>query len=166
MCGRKKSMKNTIIGALLFALMLIIVSGAFADDDDKKMAVGLGLEWNMNSRENFGGGIVLDFDYALPYSMAVGAVVGGSHNFSNSGVMEISALYRWYFLMSGHTGFFAQADAGIHLIFENDETIPNFMGGLRGGFRLPLGSLFYIEPYGRIGYPFAFGIGAVAGIRF
>jgi len=41
-----------------------------------------------------------------------------------------------------------------------------FLGGLRGGYRFTLASHFYVEPYGRIGYPFAFGIGALAGLMF
>jgi len=40
------------------------------------------------------------------------------------------------------------------------------MGGLRAGYRLPLGDMFFIEPFGRVGYPFMFGIGALAGVRF
>jgi hypothetical protein len=36
---------------------------------------------------------------------------------------------------------------------------------LRGGYRMPVGSLWYIEPYGRGGYPFVFGIGVMAGVR-
>ena len=40
------------------------------------------------------------------------------------------------------------------------------MVGIRGGYHLPLSTHFYIEPCGRLGYPFAFGIALMAGISF
>ena len=168
-------MKKTI---LLFILIIILNTTIFAQSEQEiagaKMAVSLGPEWNMNSGENFAGGLSLGFDYNLPISaapFAVGVSVSGSNNFYNSGVIEGSGLFRWYFLNLGNsnhrfTGFFAQADLGAFFIFENDKTTPLFMGGLRGGYRLPIGPLFFVEPYGRLGYPFAFGIGAIAGVRF
>jgi len=139
------------------------------EQGEKQFAAGLGLEWNMNSRHNFGLGFPVSFDYNLPVDaapFAVGITFITSINFSDATVLEPSAFFRWYFLGGGHTGFFAQADIGAYLIFEDGDFYPLFLGGLRGGYRLPLGSMFYVEPYGRIGYPFAFGIGATAGIRF
>jgi len=120
----------------------------------------------MNARENFAGGAALAFDYALPFSFAIGVSFTASNNFSGIAVMEPAALLRRYFSKNGNSGLFLQADAGAFLIFEDGKIIPLFMGGLRGGFRLPLKSSFYIEPYGRAGYPFVFGIGVLTGIRF
>ena len=158
-------MKKSIF---LIALILISSLCAFAQDEqgEKKAALSLGLEWNMNARENFAGGAVFGFDYNLPYFFALGLTVTYSNNFSGISVIETAALFRWYFLENGYTGFFAQADAGAYLVLEDGEFIPLFMGGLRVGFRLPLGELFFIEPYGRVGYPFVFGIGVMAGMRF
>jgi len=139
------------------------------EQGEKRFTAGLGLEWNMNSRHNFGLGFPVSFDYNLPVDaapFAVGITFITSNNFSDATVLEPSAFFRWYFLGSRHTGFFAQADIGAYLIFEDGNFYPLFLGGLRGGYRLPFGSMFYVEPYGRIGYPFAFGIGALAGIRF
>jgi len=139
------------------------------EQGEKKFAVGAGLEWDMNSRKNFAMGAALGFDYNLPvakFPFATGVTLTASTNFSGFSVLEPAALFRWYFLGKGHTGFFTQADVGAFLVFENGDFIPMFLGGLRGGFRMPLGSMFYAEPYGRLGYPFAFGIGALAGIRF
>jgi len=154
-------MKKTI---LLAALVLALCVNLYAQEQEKKAALGIGIEWNMNSRENFAGGAALSFDYALPHSLAVGLNAGASSNFTGITVIEPAALFRWYFL-GGYNGFFAQADCGAYLILEDGEFTAMFLGGLRGGFRIPLKS-FYIEPYGRIGYPFAFGIGALAGIKF
>jgi len=155
-------MKRTI---LLTSMILSFCVSAFAQDE-KKMAFGLGPEFNMNSRENFAGGAALSFDFNIASSFAAGLTVTGSSNFSGIAVIEPAALFRWYFLGKGHTGFFAQADAGAYLVLEEGELTPLFLGGLRAGFRLPLGSSFYIEPYGRGGYPFVFGIGLLAGLRF
>jgi hypothetical protein len=129
------------------------------------MAVGFGLEWNMNSRQNFAGGAVLGFDYSFMQSFAAGLTITASSNFGGITVIEPVAMFRWYFLGSGHNGFFAQAELGAYLILEDGLTIM-FDGGLRAGFRLPLGQRFYVEPYGRLGYPFAYGLGVMAGMRF
>jgi hypothetical protein len=147
---------------ILAQLFLLLTTGLFAQE--KKAAIGIGPEWNMNARENFAGGAALSFNYNLPHSLAIGAGITASTNFDGFTVLEPTALFRWYFL-GGYSGFFAQADVGCFLYFEDGETAPMFDGGIRGGFRLPLGSSFYIEPYGRIGYPFAFGVGVLGGIR-
>jgi len=152
---------------LFLALFLFAGLGAFAQEE--KMAAGAGLEWNMNSRSGFAGGAVLGFDYNLPidaFPLAAGLTFTVSSNFAGIIVIEPAAMFRWYFPGSAHTGFFAQADVGAYFAFEDEETYPVFLGGLRGGYRLPFGSMFYAEPYLRIGYPFLFSIGAMAGIRF
>jgi hypothetical protein len=119
----------------------------------------------MNSRENFAGGAVLGFDFNLSRAIAVGLTVTYSNNFSGISVIEPAALFRWY-IFGNSAGLFVQADVGAYLVLEERELTPLFLGGLRGGFRFPLGELFYVEPYGRVGYPFAFGVGAMAGVRF
>jgi len=155
---------------VFFALLFLFAVGVFAQEADvktKKAALGIGAEWNMNSRENYAGGAALTFDYALPHSFALGVTVTASSNFNGIAVIEPAALFRWYFLGSNNNGFFLQADIGAYLILEDEEDLKTmFNGGLRGGFRFPIKTNFYIEPYGRIGYPFAFGVGALAGVKF
>jgi len=151
----------------LFLLAILILSGAVcATAQENKAAIGLGLEWNMNSREDFGGGAVIGFDYNLSAPLALGAIVTTSYNFNDIIIVEPAVLFRWYFLNNGHRGFFAQADLGTHILTEGGDTEFRFLGGLRGGYRFTLGKALYIEPYGRLGYPFAFAIGAMAGLRF
>jgi hypothetical protein len=149
-------MKKLVLAALLLALCL----PAFAEE--QKMALGIGLEWNMNARENFAGGAALSFDYSFLGSFAAGVNVTASSGFSGNAVIEPAALFRWHFF----GGFFAQADLGAYLVLEDNDVTPLFLGGLRAGFRMPLGSLFYVEPYGRTGYPFMFGLGVMGGILF
>jgi len=169
-------MKNLPLKKTLISIVIIILAGwnahAKEDTDSRKMAVGIGPEWNMNSRNDFAGGIVLGFDYNLPsVPLALGVNVSGSYNFSQTVVLEAAPFLRWYFPGSRHTGLFVQADAGFYYIMEDlnkddMERFPMFLGGLRAGYRLPLGSSFYIEPFARGGYPFAFGVGFITGTRF
>ena len=158
---------------LATALMLAAGQNLFAQTEagSKRIAVYTGPEFNMNSRENFAGRVSLGLDFSLPsHPMAIGVEAAGSYNFSNAVVIEAEAFFRWYFPGKRHTGFFAQAEAGLYYIMENmngfRDKFPMFLGGLRAGYRLPLGQSFFIEPYVRGGYPFVFGIGVLAGIRF
>jgi len=157
---------------MFFVSILIIAAClcAFAQDE-KNMAAGLGAENNMNARKMFAGGLVLSFDYNLPVSatpLAVGFAVSGSNNFNDTTVMEFAALFRWYFPGKEHQGWFAQAEAGYSLISEegnNNLPLP-VLAGLRTGYRLPLGSSFFVEPCARFGYSFFFGVGVTSGMRF
>jgi len=149
-------------------LFLLLVPGIYAVASDQKVSLGLSPEFNMNSRKNFAGGLGLHFDYNFPIAgvcFAAGAFVNASTNFSGFGIIEPAALFRWYFPGGGYAGGFLQADLGISLIPEDGEVIPLFLGGIRGGYRFPIGEMMYVEPFGRFGYPFMFGIGVVAGLR-
>lgn len=119
----------------------------------------------MNSREKFSNGAALSFNYNLPHSLALGLCLTGSNNLDGIIVIEPVALLRFYPL-GGHSWIFIQADGGAYLILEDEELTTLYLGGLRGGFRLPLGKSFFLELYGRIGYPFVFGAGALTGFRF
>jgi len=157
--------------ALLFIVLLLINQTGFAQDNDNGSVIsaGIGPEVNMNSREGFAGGLSLCIDYQLPVSaaqLAVGVIAVGSSNFSDTTVLEVGGMLRWYFLGAEQTGLFAQADLGVHLITEQEESVTLFEAGLRAGFRMPLGDSFYIEPYGRFGYPYFMGAGVLAGMRF
>ena len=154
-----------IIFFLVFNLC-IYAQDETASGGTSRASIGLGAEFNMNSRENFAGGAVLNFNFNIGSSFAVGINATASSNFLGIFVIEPAALFRWYILSKSHTGLFLQADAGAYLVFEDNEITPLFMGGLRAGFRLPLGEVFFIEPFGRMGYPFVFGVGAMAGVRF
>ena len=153
----------------LFTALVLAVALCPGFAQEPKMAIGLGPEFNMDSRENFAGGAALAFNYNLPVAAApltVGVTITGSYNFDGIFVGEPTALFRWYFLGGGHTGFFVQADLGAFLILEDGDLTPMFDGGLRAGYRIALGEMFYLEPYARGGYPFVFGVGVLAGLRF
>jgi len=154
----------------MFILILAVCLCAFAQNE-KKMAASLGVEWNMNTREMFAGGLVLSFDYNLPVSaapLALGLAVSGNYNFDDTMIIEFVTFFRWYFLGKGHKGWFAQAEIGYSLIKEegNDNLPLPISAGLRAGYRFPLGSLFFVEPFGRLGYSYLFGVGVTGGLRF
>ena len=162
--------KHLFVTALLMALGMSLAAQE-QQIANYSMALGVGPEWNMNSEKNFAGGLSLGFDYDLPIPaipFAAGLFLSGSSNFSSSGVIEGAGLFRWYFLNLNSNqrfaGFFAQAELGAFIIMEDKETIPLFLGGVRTGYRFPL-KRFFVEPFGRIGYPFAFGIGVMGGVK-
>jgi len=149
-------------------LLAILVPGIylFAFAQEKKMSAGLGTEWNMDSRHNFAGGAVLNFLYNLPGATSLGLSFTGSMNFNNIYVLEPSFLVRQYFLQDNHSGFFAQFNMGAFIALEEKGITSMVMSGLAAGYRFRLGRFFYVEPYGRAGYPFAFGLGAMTGMCF
>ena len=149
-----------------FVVMIFLLCGLSTFAQEKKMSAGAGLEWNMDSRHNFAGGAILNLDFMLPSNTALGINVIASHNFNAIAVIEPLVFYRRYVQDKDHTGFFVQLDGGAFVILEEGDVTTLFHVGVRGGYRIPLGSFFYIEPYGRTGYPFAFGFGAIAGICF
>ena len=155
-------MNNVPVAKVLFFLPLFFLFSGLSTPA-LETAVSAGPEWNMSSPENFAAGFGLGFDINLPgVPLAVGINVAGSANFSKTGVIETAPFIRWYFMNTPYTGFFAQLDTGYFHILESGDSIPRFTGGVRGGYRLPLGKMFYIEPYGRFGYPYFFGIGVMA----
>ena len=167
---------NKFITKKFLVLLLFLSISLIADAQEKGEANGLfsagvGPEWNMNSRYNFAGGAVFGVYYNLSGRLGVGLTATGSTNFSGTQVMEFAGLIRWYYKGMEHngtayTGLFTQFEGGAFFINEEGWRITMPLIGLRGGYRLPLGSRFYIEPCGRLGYPFAFGVALMAGISF
>ncbi|MCL2761706.1 MAG: OmpA family protein [Treponema sp.] len=153
---------------ILCALILALGQLVFAEDETPKMALGIGPEVNMNTPVNFAGGLALGFDYNLPITaapFAAGVTITGSYNFSDIFVAEFSGLFRWYFLGRGFNGWFAQVNLGGNVAMAEGAPLP-LVAELRAGYRVPLGKKFYVEPYGRAGYPAVWGLGVMAGIRF
>jgi len=171
--------KNLILICIIFLLFSQagftedVIENVFTDDvfteNVRVISIGIGPELNMNSRENYAGGLSLNMEYQLPVSrfqLSTGLTVTLSHNFSNTFVFEATGMFRWYFPDITHNGFFTQIDLGTHMITERGVFAPLFEAGLRAGYRMPLGEKYYIEPYGRFGFPYFWGAGVLAGINF
>ena len=150
----------------LFIVVFFLVSGLNAFGQERGMSAGIGLEWNMDSRHNFAAGVPIYFGYDLKQKYKIGSIITISHNFNDFTTIEPTFFIRRYFKDFMFSGFFVQADVGAFLIFEAGNFIPMFDVGARAGYRKFLGSSFFIEPNGRLGYPFAFGIGVIAGFCF
>jgi hypothetical protein len=106
------------------------------------------------------------FSAALDFGgvFAAGLKTGYSHNFSDTGTLEMAALGRWYFLSLAKSRIFAQIELGVDLIFYEGDTLPALLGGLAVGWRILLGS-WYLEPVLRGGYPYLWGAGLGFGRR-
>jgi hypothetical protein len=87
-------------------------------------------------------------------------------------VLELSLLVRFYPLnMTGHSGMFIQINGGQLIVFQNDkQVVPSELGtisvGLGVGWRLVIGSNFYLEPAVSVGYPYFLTAGLSVGVRF
>ena len=85
--------------------------------------------------------------------------------------LEITIFFRVYLTQSDVSGLFAQLTYGFAVFSgESKISIPaeggTFSIGITAGWRFPLGSRFFIEPYLRGGYPYYGGLGVSAGVRF
>jgi len=180
--------KKRYIRKLTVFLLLIAAPSAWGQTaktpaDSKILSIGLGPEVNLNSGSGMGMGAIAAIDFSFAKYWAAGVTAKGSYDLSSAWVAEGGALIRYYLnsiLVSRgkepwqgvtHSGFFLQAEGGVHYIAQDNvflydgDTLLRPMGGGRIGWRFLLGNYFYAEPYGRGGYPFLWGAGLVMGIR-
>lgn len=169
-------MKKLVI---MLAVLLALGMAAFAQEENMSssdavtggesghvFAFGFAPEVNWNSWEGVAMGAALNFDFNFGGVFGLGINVTASYDFFGGLVtLEPAVLFRWYIISENYTGLFLQADVGAYL-FLNEEINPTITGGLRLGYCIPLGGSFYIEPYGRAGYPFVYGVGVTMGFRF
>jgi hypothetical protein len=132
-----------------------------------RFSIGLGVEGNKNTKENAAVAGVLTNDFALNARFSIGSRLGFSYNFADLGTLEGGIMFRVYVLSGNSSGPFIQADGGVSYIFwrddARDDMFTKFLYGGTLGWRFHIGS-FYIEPYGRGGYPFIWGGGLVMGM--
>jgi len=94
-------------------------------------------------------------------------------------VLELNLLIRYHFLsgaLSGEdapcAGPFLQLTGGPAIFFDREEGAVALAHwgrvsvGLAFGWRFLFGKMFFAEPYIRAGYPYIFGAGGSAGVRF
>lgn len=138
----------------------------------KKASVGAIAEMNKNSVGFVSPGIGISFEYSFfrIFTLGAKAVISQDFKETDNQVTTLEALgcARFYLAsFSGEpvSGFFVEAQGGISTLFINSTTtiVGNFGGST--GCRFTFGS-FYVEPEVRFGYPYIFGCGVVAGLRF
>jgi hypothetical protein len=130
-------------------------------------SAALGAEINGNSRESFAAGGNLAFGLELNQHFTAGLKIAFNHNFNETGDLEAGGLFRYYLpTLFNISGFFAQAEIGTSILFEDGQSYPAFLIGIGAGYRFFPAEKFFVEPAFRFGYPFIWGIGISAGLRF
>ena len=116
----------------------------------------------------YGGGIVLGYGKGT----AIGLKIIYFYNNDGFNILELCFLVRFYFFgRNAYSGPYIQLLGGTVLFnYINDFTIPSqagsFSAGAGIGWRFLFRNRWYIEPVVRGGYPYIFGAGISAGIRF
>jgi hypothetical protein len=154
---------NNIKHFLLILLFLIFtISGLSALSGE---FAGLGVEGNANTREGaaIGGNLSLGVNLNDQFSLGIKTVF--SYDTSAVSTLEPAAFFRYYLPLKIN-GLFAQAELGASFFFEDGNNYPAFQGGLAFGWHYNLFKNWYIEPYVRLGYPFVWGAGFLAGFHF
>lgn len=145
-------------------ILLYVPGPQYAAAQDKPLALGFGVEGNMNTVTRASGASWFSATVDVGRFFAAGLKAGYSYNFSGIGTLETAALGRWYFLSFEKSRLFVQTELGADMIFYEGETLPAFLGGLAVGWRFHLGR-WYLEPALRGGYPYIWGAGLGFGRR-
>jgi hypothetical protein len=162
----------------VFALVLAFAPVSLAAAESAFFC-GLGLEAHGNSRAGaaFGGGLALGYEFTPSIAAGIKALFGST--FEGFSTLEPLAFFRLS-LPINKGALFAQAEAGASIFFEDGDSRQSANGGLLLGWRFAPGAsshsgegrnpphaiLWYIEPSVRVGYPYIWGAGITAGLRF
>jgi hypothetical protein len=153
-------MKRTVLCAfLLMALGLC----AFAEMPE--IFAGLGPEVNAHTRKGAALGGAITAGMVINEQFSTGLKTGFFGDFKTVSALEIMGFFR-YNLPLPIKGFFVQAELGAPIFFEYGNVFPAFLGSLSAGWRYNFDNRFFIEPSVRGGYPFGWGVGLMAGIRY
>lgn len=135
-------------------------------------AIGFFAEINKNSLEFIAPALGVQFDYAFFKKISTGLKVTASYDFKEKDNTVFTAepivAMRFYVISpTGEpvSGLFLEPQIGASLVFVNSELRGSFNIGSGIGFRMSLDN-FYVEPFLRGGYPYLFGAGIAAGLRF
>ncbi|MDR1618878.1 MAG: OmpA family protein [Treponema sp.] len=152
--------------AVLPFLTLFFVTFSVFPQQKHSFALGLFPEANANTRQGYGlaGGIAAD--YGITGRIAVGLKTDFGSDFHDVSSFEALAFGRYYFFNASPSfSLFAQAGAGLVMLFEGDRMVPSVLGDGALGIRFPVKN-FYTEQYIRFGWPTGFGFGLAVGYRF
>lgn len=137
-----------------------------------KASIGNILEINKNSLEFISPSIGIVFNYGLTRNFSVGVNFITSFDLyeKNNSVLTVESLLTSRFYLVSPTGeplsgLFLEAMGGLSFLFINSELDNAVNAGGAIGFRFVLNKI-YVEPVLRAGYPYLFGAGVGAGIRF
>jgi hypothetical protein len=167
------SLKRWIIVLVLILILIVITPALFAREQGGRFAVTYwsycgGIEFNRFSQDtNPALGINLNFSplenrYAL-FSVRATVV----NNFSGAGGGDVAWRFAFPFLNRTKVQLLVGIEQGISYINIKDskEVWTATINGMLSS-RIFLGKQFFIEPYGRFGYPVFFAGGILAGMRY
>jgi len=154
----------------LASIALALLLAATLTAQERNFASGFGGEVNNNSEKGAAGGVVMASDFTFKkLPIAVGLSLALSTSGKGNGVLEPTGMFRWYFL-GKRDGIFLQGDLGLVCIKDESKgkAFTDFLplAGLRAGYRLNFLEAVYVEPYGRVGIPFIWGLGLMVGLRY
>lgn len=137
-----------------------------------KSSLGLIVEANKNSLSSVAPAAGLSFDYSVTRKFSVGVKALVSYDaFEKSNTIyaiEPLVFARWYAVSptgEPSAGLFIEGQCGAEMLLVNSDFKATVSGGVALGFRITFG-YFYFEPVLRGGYPYMFGAGLGAGVRF
>lgn len=137
-----------------------------------KSSLGGILEVNKNSISKLAPAVGVSFEYSITRRISLGVKSLVSYDvFEKKNTIyaiEPLAVLRWYVVSptgEPSAGLFVEGQAGAELLLVNSNFKGAFSGGVALGFKIPVRS-FYLEPIIRGGYPYMFGAGLSAGLRF
>jgi hypothetical protein len=157
-----EELMNKVLLLLTVFITMVSLVGA---QEANEIALGLGVEGNMNTRQGTAIGGTVSADYGIIPNLAAGVKFGFSHNLARIMTLEPEAFARWYVWDIKSLAVFIQAGVGAAVIFEDDAVKPAVLGDAAAGIRIPFGR-WYVESCLRTGYPFIWGAGVSAGYRF
>jgi len=133
-------------------------------------ALGVGVDYGLNTRENFALGYGITFERYL-FCPWLGLGLRGMMytDFQTlSSTDALLSLRLWFPGIKNKAFFFAQWGFGMSIYSEEGRSINSFVMDAIAGCRIHLGkkNRFYVEPYIRGGFPFVFSAGVNAGRRF
>ncbi|MCL2809935.1 MAG: hypothetical protein FWD24_07750 [Treponema sp.] len=126
---------------------------------------GVGNELNGNSYNNMVISVDLTLGLDVNSFFCVAAKSSFHNDLNNVNVIEPRLLLRTY-LSTGRVRPFIQTEGGCVIISIYDETHFMISAGLTTGCRFNFSRFIYLEPAFRLGYPYLWGAGVTAGLRF
>ena len=129
------------------------------------MFFGVGAEANGNAREAAAMGGTVSAGVEINQRFALGIRKGFFLDTEKFSTLEDSVFFRVNFPLKNSVPFI-QAELGSLVIFQDSKSYSAFLGALSAGWRFNFGRFVYVEPSVRGGYPFIWGAGLTAGIRF
>ncbi|MCL2761805.1 MAG: hypothetical protein FWD36_01170 [Treponema sp.] len=147
---------------IFIAVVLCCVAVSLPAMDN--LFIGFSPELSAHTRSGFavGGGLLIGLD--LSSQFAAGVKLAYFSDMDTVTSLDTQAFFR-YNLPLPVNGFFAQAEAGLVIYTEFEETFPAVAGGLAAGYHFDFNDKLFMEAAGRFGYPYMWGAGLLIGIR-